>query len=186
MSFSSKLFVSALALAFSLPGFAGSAFAQSESNRRDPLKAGYIYTFDANIDGGGKISSHFLNTSATVPIYIEEGRFVGLSGGYRLNAYDFSGGGPGSFAALDPWDQIHTIQLSLPIRWDLGGDWSFFGLPNIRFVGEGGADFGDSIKGGALAGFSYRFGDRLTLGPGVGYRSSTTMISGTNSNMPSM
>jgi outer membrane receptor protein involved in Fe transport len=33
---------------------------------------------------------------------------------------------------------------------------------------ESGAALGDSVSGGGFAGFSYRFGDRLTIGPGVG------------------
>ncbi len=41
-------------------------------------------------------------------------------------------------------------------------------IPTLRTTAESGADFGDAITGGGLAGFSYRFGDRLTLGPGIG------------------
>ena len=40
--------------------------------------------------------------------------------------------------------------------------------PTLRFTAESGADLGDSIQGGGFAGFSYRFSDRLTLGPGIG------------------
>jgi hypothetical protein len=146
-----------------------SADAQNSSSSRSPFNTGYLYKFDTSIDDGGEVSSQFFNVRASVPLLMEEGRFIGLSGAYYLNAYDFSGGGPDSLAPLDPWDNIHSIRLGAPIRWDFGNDWTFFGIPSVRFVGEDGAKVGDAIAWGGLAGFSYRFNDQLTLGPGIGY-----------------
>jgi hypothetical protein len=137
---------------------------------RSPLSTGYIYQFGTGIDdGGGEISSHFFHVRAGVPLYREEGKLIALSAAYQLNAFEFSGGSAGGFAALDPWGDIHTARLSAPIRWEFGERWSFFGLPSIRSVGESGAGFGDSLSGGFLLGASYKFGERLTLGPGIGY-----------------
>lgn len=142
---------------------------QGSSPSRSPFNAGYLYKFNTSIDDGGDISSQFFNARATLPLLIEEGRFIGISGAYYLNAYDFSGGDPGSFAALDPWDNVHSIRLGMPIRWDLGNDWVFFGAPSVRYVGESSANFSDAITWGVITGFSYRFSDTLTLGPGIGY-----------------
>ena len=146
-----------------------SANAQGSSSARAPFNAGYLYKFETSTDDGGDVSSQFFHVRASVPLLMEEGRFIGLSGAYYLNAYDFSGGDPGSLTALDPWEHVHSFRLGTPIRWELGGDWTFFGIPSVRYVGEGSADFSDALSWGALAGFSYRFSDQLTLGPGIGY-----------------
>jgi hypothetical protein len=41
-------------------------------------------------------------------------------------------------------------------------------LPHVRFTGEKEADFDNALTGGGFAGFFYRYGDRLTIGPGIG------------------
>ena len=41
-------------------------------------------------------------------------------------------------------------------------------VPSFRVTKESGADTGDATTGGGFAGFSYRFSDRLTIGPGIG------------------
>lgn len=156
-----------LFLTLSVSLFAGSLLAQTPA--RAPFQTGYIYDFETSVDDGGDVSSHFFHVRGGVPFYREEGRFIGLSGAYYLNAYTFSGGGAGSFAALDPWDKVHTFRVGLPVRWKLNANWDFFLNPSIRFVGESGADVSDAISGGGITGLTYRFGDNLLLGPGVGY-----------------
>lgn len=157
----------ALFTAFSA-AFAFGASAQSPQNR-SPFSFGYLHDFKSDIDGGGEVSNDFFYARAGVPLYRSEGRVIALSAGYNFNSYKFDGGTAGSFAALDPWDKVHTFRLGLPVKWDFGSDWTFFGLPSIRSTGESGASFGDSISGGIITGFSYRFSERLTIGPGVGY-----------------
>jgi hypothetical protein len=44
---------------------------------------------------------------------------------------------------------------------------SAFIMPSLRSTGESGASFDETLTGGVLAGVAYRFGDRLTLGPGL-------------------
>lgn len=148
---------------------AASSRAQRPSSA-SPLSTGYLYNFESDIDDGGNVSSQFFYARAGVPLYRAEGRVIALSAGYSLNSYDFSGGAtPFSFGSLSPWDDIHTVRLGLPIRWKFGERWDFFAASSIGFVGESGADFGDSLQGGGIAAFSYKFSDRLSLGPGIGY-----------------
>jgi len=143
--------------------------AHSQGSKRDPISAGYVYHFKTNIDGGGDVATHFFNGRVGVPLLRGDGKIIALSGSYRFNGYDFSGGSSQSIAALNPWENIHTVQLGLPIKWDFAENWSFFGIPAIRSVGESGASFSDTLSGGVITGVSYKFGDRLTLGPGIGY-----------------
>ncbi len=86
--------------------------------------------------------------------------------GYGFDEYDFSGSS--GFGGRKPWDDIHTMRLSIPVRWKMSPKWSGFISPTVRSTGEKGADFNDTISGGGFAGLSYRFSDRLTIGPGVG------------------
>jgi hypothetical protein len=133
-----------------------------------PLQTGYLYDFAADVDGGGDISKHFFHLSGGVPLYNnDDDLFVALTASYHLHSYDFSGNG--TFTGLDPWDDVHTGNLGAFIKWSFADNWEFFGIPYVRTTGESGADFGDTITGGALLGASYKFSDTLTIGPGVGY-----------------
>ncbi|NNC87013.1 MAG: hypothetical protein HKN82_00980 [Akkermansiaceae bacterium] len=161
--------LSKLALAALFSASIGGAPAQGPSNS-SPLSFGYLHDFQSDVDGGGEVSSDFFYLRGGVPLYRDEGSIIAFSAGYSFNSYDFGGGAAGSFAGLAPWSEVHTYRLGLPIIWDISGsDWIFFGLPTIRSTGESGADFGDTITGGVITGFAYRFSERLTLGPGIGY-----------------
>jgi hypothetical protein len=59
----------------------------------------------------------------------------------------------------------------MPVRWGFDEEWTIFAIPTLRFVAESGAELEDSMQGGGFAGISYRFGDRLTIGPGIGVMS---------------
>lgn len=126
------------------------------------VRAGYLHQFDTDIDGGGSFSVNRANVRAGINRVFDRDRMIGLSLGYGYNGYDFTG------LARDPWSDVHTLTLGIPVRWSINDQWSFFGLPVLRSSGESGADFSDSLSGGFLGGFTYKFGDCLTLGPGIG------------------
>lgn len=134
-----------------------------------PFQTGYIYDLPADVDGGGEISKHFFHISGGLPLINDEENdfFVALSASYHLHSYDFSGNG--SFTGLDPWDDIHVGNLGSYIHWGFADNWKLFAIPYVRSAGESGANFSDTITGGALLGASYKFSDTLTIGPGVGY-----------------
>ena len=134
-----------------------------------PVQTGYIYDIGTDVDGGGKVSSQFFHLSGGVPLYKSDDVFVALTAAYHLNSYDFSGGPAESFVGLDPWGDIHTARLGGFISWKISEKWNFFGIPSIRSSGESGANFSDTLSGGALLGASYKFSDTLTIGPGMGY-----------------
>ncbi len=127
---------------------------------------GYLHQLEADIDDGGSFSVNRFSIQAG-PAYTTE-NFTGirLSVGYGFDEYDFSG--TSGFGGRKPWDDIHTMRLSIPIRWRMSQKWTGFISPSVRSSGEKGADFSDTLTGGGFAGFSYRFSDRLTIGPGVG------------------
>lgn len=126
------------------------------------IELGSLHQFDTDIDGGGSFAVDRARLSAGLTRVYDRRRMVGISFGYGYDGYDF-GGSPS-----DPWSDIHTLQLGVPVRWALAASWDLFAIPTFRSTMESGADFSDSLDGGALAGVSYQFSDRLTLGPGIG------------------
>lgn len=126
------------------------------------FRLGYMHQFDTDLDQGGSFSVDRVNTRIGISRVFSRSNTIGLSLGYGFNGYDFSD------VAADPWSDIHRVSLSAPIRWAINDDWQLFAIPSIRSVAEDGADFSDSLTGGFLGGVSYRFGDHLTIGPGVG------------------
>ncbi len=134
-------------------------------DERSPFTATAVHRFSTDLDSGGEVSSQTYYARVGAPLLREADRFAALSLGYGLDAYDFGG------SAFAGWGDVQRIQLSAPVSFDLGADWSVFALPSVRSAREDGADFDDSLTGGAILGASYRFGDRLSLGPGVGYQS---------------
>jgi len=91
---------------------------------------------------------------------------LSLSLGYSYDGYSFSQGD--GIASFNPWEDIHSFSLGVPMRKGFGEEWSAFLIPSLRSSGESGATFDETITGGVLTGFAYRFSDRLTIGPGVG------------------
>ena len=135
---------------------------------RSPFTALGQYRFSTDIDGGGDFSSGRLHFKGAAPIYRSGENLIAISAAYGWASYDFSGGGSSSYASYDPWDDLHLINLGLPVKWSFDGGWDLFLAPGVRWYGENGADFGDAVTVGGIAGFARPFGERLTLGPGVG------------------
>ncbi|MBT8347335.1 MAG: TonB-dependent receptor [Desulfofustis sp.] len=131
-------------------------------------RGGAVYQFDADIEDDATFNVTRFNLEVGAGYRWNRQDSVGLALGYTYNGYSFSSGKePGPFADK-PWDDIHSLSLGVPMRYGLNSDWSTFFIPSVRFTGDGDADVGDTMTGGLLGGFAYRFGDRLTIGPGIG------------------
>lgn len=131
-------------------------------------RGGAVYQFDTDLDDGGSYNSARYNIQAGHGYAWSPRTSVSLALGYSYDDYSFSKGNGFGMADLDPWDGIHSFSMSVPMRLGVDKNWSAFLIPSVRSSGESGASFDDTITGGAFAGFAYRFGKRLTLGPGIG------------------
>ena len=141
--------------------------ARPETNWSTFIRGGYAYQSDTDIDSSnGSFTAHRFFIQPGITYAPDHTRSFSLALGYGYDGYDFSG--EHGFGALTPWDDIHSLRLSTPIRLNKGQNWSFFMVPTIRVNGESGADLNDSLTGGGFAGFAYRFNERLSLGPGIG------------------
>ncbi|MHB8788800.1 MAG: hypothetical protein ACYDBT_02850 [Desulfobulbaceae bacterium] len=126
------------------------------------LRGSYVYQFDADLDQGRGFNTSRLFIEGG-PVYSpDHRRSVSLSVGYGFDGYDFSGN------RQAPWQDVHSLSLGVPVRWGFGRAWTFIGVPTIRFAAENSSDWDNGVTGGGFAGFSYRFSDRLTIGPGIG------------------
>ena len=162
----------ALALAF---GAAGSAHgsdpapggkASAEARWTPSVRGGFLHQFDTDLDDGGSFNADRFFIRGGLSYAMGPRRRISFAMGVGRDRYDFSG--DTGFSALRPWKRVNRLRFSAPVNWSIDGDWTLFLLPTLRFYGESGADLGDSATGGGLAGFSYRFSDTLTLGPGLG------------------
>jgi len=133
------------------------------------LRGGYVYQFDTDMDDGGSFNADRLFIQGGVTYAPDYRRSVSFALGYGLDRYDFSG--DTGFAALRPWENINSYHVSMPVRWGFNEAWAVFVVPTLRFVAESGAELEDAMQGGGFVGISYRFGDRLTIGPGIGVMS---------------
>jgi hypothetical protein len=125
-----------------------------------------VHQFDSDLDGGGSFRTDRLFFQGGFNYASGRYRSISMALGYGFDGYDFSG--PGSFAGLRPWEDIHSYRISTPFRWGFNKDWQVYVIPSLRFTAESGADLGDAVTGGGFAGFSYRPNNRLTIGPGIG------------------
>jgi len=130
------------------------------------LQGGYLHQFKTDIGNSSEfnVDRFFVQGGMTYSPQIR--RRVSLALGYRYDDYHFSG--LGGFGAIHPWSQINSYRISTPVQWGFDYKWTMFFIPILRSSAERSADLDDAIQGGGFAGFSYRFSDRLTLGPGIG------------------
>ena len=131
-------------------------------------RGGVVYQFDTDLDEGGSYDATRFNIQAGQSYAWDRRTIVSLTLGYSYDGYSFSAGNGTGIAGLNPWDDIHSLSLSAPMRIGFNDNWSAYFIPSLRSSGESGADFDETVTGGAFAGFAYRFGERLTIGPGLG------------------
>lgn len=81
------------------------------------IQGGALHQFDADMDDGSRFSVNRYFVQGGVTYAVDPLKSVSLSLGYGLDSYDFSGNG--GFALLDPWENVHSLRLSAPVRWGL-------------------------------------------------------------------
>lgn len=130
------------------------------------LSGGYVHHFQTGIDSGGDFARDTALLQAGLRYAFTTNRSAAFSFGYGLDHYDFTGAS--GFGGADPWSDLHTFRLGGSVLWGIDDRWSVFAIPTVRFQGESDAAVGDSISGGGFVGVTYKFNDRLTIGPGFG------------------
>ncbi len=131
-------------------------------------RGGAVYQFDTDLDKGGSYNASRFNIQAGQSYSWDRRTSVSLALSYSHDSYSFSDGIGDGISAFNPWDNINSFSISSPMRMGIDERWSAFLIPSLRSSGESGASFDETLTGGAFAGVSYKFGDWLTIGPGLG------------------
>ncbi len=130
------------------------------------LEAGAVFGAEAGLDSGGDLAVDAWSVRLSGRRAVSDELRLGLSAGLGEQRYRFSGGG--DFSRLRPWADVQAVRVSGSAFWRPTDRWDLFAIPSVRWDAETGASLGDGQIAGLLTGASYRFNDRLSIGPGVG------------------
>lgn len=127
-----------------------------------------VNQFAANLsDGSGDLSITRGFLSAGMGYAWSRDSSVSVSLGIGTADYDFSSG-----TLIDgrkPWGRVRDYRLSVPVRFAPTEKMSVIVIPSIRTHAESGASLRDGRTEGILGGFSWKFSDTLSIGPGFGW-----------------
>lgn len=147
----------------------------TEAAAEDPLaKTSFSLTFNTEWIGTadfdvspGDVSVTRLGAQFGVRHPINQKLALRFGASVEHSVYDFSGATGLVAGTGDPYDDvtISTINLGGEYSPDEVNTWFFGGF--VRSAGESGAEFDDTISGGALLGFRHAFSDRFVLGVGA-------------------
>jgi hypothetical protein len=144
------------------------------SVQSQPPAAGWQHTLDAvalhqwasDTDDGGTVSIDAWSLQLGARYGLGEALRLGLTGAYGERRYSF--GGSAGLAGQRPWSRVRQVKLSGSASWKADARWDIFAVPTLRWAAEADAALNDGLIAGLLAAASYRFSDRLTIGPGIG------------------
>jgi hypothetical protein len=126
----------------------------------------YAHQFEADVDNStAEMERDSLQVTAGHRIGVADGVYLMGNFGYHGSYYDFSNGNDRSQLL---WDDIHQVTFVLGVGWTVGENWTLVALGMGRSAGEGGADFGDTLTGGAALVIEYRWSEELELGAIIG------------------
>ncbi|MCF7849873.1 MAG: autotransporter outer membrane beta-barrel domain-containing protein [Kiritimatiellales bacterium] len=125
-------------------------------------RGGSVYHFDAGLDDGGEFSIHRYYAEGGLAYMFRKDRMASFSAGYGQDDYHFTG------MATEPWNNIENIRAGVFSRWAFNNAWTAFAVGSVRTYAEKDADLSDALTGAMFVGASFRFSDRLSLGPGLG------------------
>ncbi len=154
--------------------YTGTAAAQTPVYDLEQLqRSGFSFSIapliqgSSDIDGGGSysMSSLLIRISATKPVSTRT--FVGFGISYGITKYDFEN--PSAFNGQQPWNDIRSLNFSLPVVFRTDNNWTFVATPSIGTFQEVDADWRDSLTYGAILIGSYNFerGNRIGIGLGA-------------------
>ncbi len=128
------------------------------------ILVGVTHQFDADLDNsGGQFSITRYGIGALVRYPLKNTDFTlshALS--YEHDQYQFSGTG-----MANPWGDVQVLSYSLNASYKVNQDWTLFAGPIAGVAAENGADWGDALTFGAMAGGMYAMTPNLTVGIGA-------------------
>ena len=152
----------------------GPALVGAEEERRQygpwvwSVAGGAINQFAADFsDGPGDVSITRGFLQGGLGYAWDKNTSASLSLGIGSTDYDFSS--DALIEGRQPWERIEDYRLSVPIRFAPTEKMRAIVIPSVRSYAESGASTSDGRTEGVLGGFSWKFSDTLSLGPGMGW-----------------
>ena len=134
------------------------------------VSGGAVQQFEAGMqDGAGDFDVTRAYFQPSLGYAWDRRNSVSLSVGYGSSDYSFSG--ESTIDGLSPWGRIEDYRVSLPVRFSVGERSDAILIPSIRSHVEAGTSLAEGRTEGVIAGMSWRFSDKLSLGPGFGWYS---------------
>lgn len=127
-----------------------------------PITTGFERRFRTDINDGGDLDEWRATIGISVGTNVGKQWRLGAGVNYLYNRYNFSGSS--GFSGLDPWEDIHSISLSVPVMYRPTQRLRFIVTPSVGMHAEFGADYDRGLKGGGTVAGMYSFGRKLTLG----------------------
>ena len=168
-----KLFpISLVVNVFVFAAVAGSASAQEARSDYGPwvwsVAGGAVNQFAADFsDGPGDVSITRGFLQGGLSYVWDRDTSASISVGAGNTDYDFSSNA--LIEGREPWEKIEDYRLSLPVRFSPMDKMNAIVIPSIRSYAESGASASDGRTEGVLGGFSWKFSDTLSIGPGMGW-----------------
>jgi hypothetical protein len=132
------------------------------------VTGGAVNQFSADFsDGPGDVSITRGVVAGRLGYWWDRHTSAAVSIGAGSTDYDFSS--DALINGREPWGRIEEYRLSVLIRFSPAEKVSAFIVPSIRTHTESGASASDGRSEGVLGGFSWKFSDTLSIGPGAGW-----------------
>jgi len=125
-----------------------------------------LYQGKGKLEGGGEASATSVIVRAGMFGDIGNGNRAGLTLNYDHTDYSFSN--PVQFGGRAPWGTVERYGFSVPLSFGLKDDWTLGIAPSLDWIGEKGADSGESLTWGAIAFGAKRYANGNRLGFGIG------------------
>jgi hypothetical protein len=126
----------------------------------------YAHQFEVDVDNStAEMARDSVQVVAGHRFEVGDGTFLIGNVAYQGSYYDFSKGNDRSQLL---WNNIHQATLLLGVGWKAGENWTLVALGLARTAGESGADFSDTITGGAALAVDYRWSEDLSTGAILG------------------
>lgn len=129
------------------------------------ISSNFENSFNSGFDEGGKFSYYRAGVRGHIRKTVTPATDIGLNLDYSLTSFDFSG--DSGFGALDPWSEINRVSAGIVLNHRLNRQITLTAVPIVRFTGETGADFSDSLTYTAVTGVSYAVTRDLVIGTGI-------------------
>lgn len=141
-------------LGLSVPLSAGAA---DSAAWKSQFFAGFQFQGETDLEKGGDFEFWMVELGLSSSRMLNDSWSLTLTGDYRAVGYNFNG-----FVG-DPWEDVHVLRLRPTLTYHFNETWSLMSGLSGEFSGEGGADFGDALRGGGLLGLGYRSSDRFSI-----------------------